>query len=43
LIFNTPGKLVRHARQLILRLAHGLNRFGNWFGALAKLPLPSTA
>ena len=43
LIFNTPGKLVRHARQLILRLTHGLNRFGNWFGALAKLPLPHTA
>lgn len=43
LIFNTPGKLVRHARQLILRLTRGLNRFGNWLGAMAKLPLPDTA
>ncbi len=43
LIFNTPGKLVRHARQLILRLRRGLNRFNNWLGALAKLPLPDTA
>jgi hypothetical protein len=43
LIFNTPGKLVCHARQLTLRLRRELNRFSNWFGALARLPLPSTA
>jgi hypothetical protein len=43
LIFNTPGKLVRHARQMILRLARGVSRFNNWLGALAKLPLPDTA
>jgi hypothetical protein len=43
LIFNTPGKLVRHARQLILRLRREWNRFGNWLGAMARLPLPSTA
>jgi Transposase DDE domain group 1 len=43
LIFHTPGKLVRHARQLILRLTRSLYRFSNWSGALARLPLPSTA
>jgi hypothetical protein len=43
LIFNTPGKLVRHARQLILRLRRQWHRFGNWAGAMAKLPLPSPA
>jgi len=41
LIINTPGKLVHHARQMILRLTRGLSRFNNWLGALAKLPLPS--
>lgn len=40
LIFNTPGKLVRHARQLILRLAQSMSRFNNWGGALRLLPLP---
>ncbi len=40
LIFNTPGKLVRHARRLILRLTRSLNRFSNWHGALRLLPLP---
>ena len=43
LIFNTPGKLARHARQMILRLTRGLNRFNNWPGAMARLPVPSTA
>jgi hypothetical protein len=43
LIFPTPGKLVRHARQTMLRLRRELNRFGNWAGAMAKLPLLSTA
>lgn len=40
LIFNTPGKLVRHARRTILRLLRTLNRFSNWHGALRLLPLP---
>ncbi|CAN5222769.1 hypothetical protein BH24GEM2_BH24GEM2_16720 [soil metagenome] len=40
LIFNTPGKLVRHARQVILRLTRSLSRFSNWHGALRLLPLP---
>lgn len=43
LIFNTPGKLIRHARQTVLRLVRSLNRFSNWSQALGKLPLPSTA
>lgn len=41
LIFNTPGKLVRHARQVILRLTRSLSRFSNWHGALGRLPLPT--
>jgi len=40
LIFHTPGKLVRHARQTILRLTRTMNRFSNWIGAMAKMPLP---
>ena len=40
LIFNTPGKLVHHARRTILRLARSWNRFTNWHGALRLLPLP---
>lgn len=40
LIFNTPGKLVHHARRTILRLTHSLSRFGNWHGAMRLLPLP---
>jgi hypothetical protein len=40
LIFHTPGKLIRHARQLVLRLVRGWQRFTNWHGALRLLPLP---
>jgi hypothetical protein len=40
LIFNTPGKLIHHARRTILRLARSWNRFTNWHGALRLLPLP---
>jgi hypothetical protein len=40
LIFNTPGKLVRHARRMILRLTRSLGRFSNWEQALRSLPLP---
>ncbi len=39
LIFNTPGKLVSHARRVILRLTRTLSRFSNWHGALRLLPL----
>lgn len=41
LIFHTPGKLVRDARRLVLRLTCSLNRFNNWQGALRLLPLPT--
>jgi hypothetical protein len=41
LIFNTPGKLVHHARRTLLRLARSWNRFGNWRGAIGLLPLPA--
>jgi hypothetical protein len=40
LIFNTPGKLIHHARRTILRLAWSWRRFTNWHGALRLLPLP---
>jgi len=40
LIFNTPGKLVHHARRTLLRLVRSWNRFGNWRHALGLLPLP---
>jgi hypothetical protein len=41
LIFYTPGKLVQHARQTLLRLARGWARFSNWHHALGLLPLPA--
>jgi hypothetical protein len=41
LIFNTPGKLVHHARRTRLRLGWSWQRFSNWHGALRLLPLPA--
>ena len=41
LIFNTPGKLVHHARSTLLRLGCSWQRFSNWHGALRLLPLPA--
>lgn len=41
LIFNTPGKLVHHARRTLLRLGWSWQRFSNWQGALRLLPLPA--
>jgi hypothetical protein len=41
LIINTPGKLVRHARLVVLRLTRSLSRFSNWHDALRLLPLPA--
>jgi DDE family transposase len=41
LVFNTPGKLVHHARRTLLRLVRSWNRFGNWQHALNLLPLPA--
>jgi hypothetical protein len=43
LIFNTPGKLVHHARKIVLRLARTWARFSNWKHAFEQLPLPCTA
>jgi len=41
LIFNTPGKLVHHARRTLLRLGYSWQRFSNWHAALRLLPLPA--
>jgi hypothetical protein len=43
LIFTAPGKLVHHARRTLLRLTRAWNRFGNWRGAFALLPLAAQA
>jgi len=40
LIFHTPGKLVHHARRVLLRLPRALRRFSSWRWALEQLPLP---
>jgi hypothetical protein len=39
LIFNTPGRLVHHARKLVLRLATTAARLAQWLEALKLLPL----
>jgi hypothetical protein len=39
LIFHTPGKLVWHDRQAILKLTRSLNRFADWHGVFRLLPL----
>jgi hypothetical protein len=41
LIIHTPGKLIRHARRTILRLAKTWTRFSNWSRAMRLLPLPA--
>jgi Transposase DDE domain group 1 len=43
LIFNTPGRLIHHARGVVLRIVRTWNRFSNWRHALLQLPVPSTA
>jgi len=40
LIFHTPGRLVRHARRLVLRLATTAARLAEWLEALRLLPMP---
>jgi len=40
LIFNTPGRLVRHARRLVLRVATTAARLAEWLEALRLLPAP---
>jgi hypothetical protein len=39
LIFHTPGRLVHHARRLVLRLATTVARLAEWLQALKLLPL----
>ena len=39
LVFAQPGKFVRHARQLRLRLLRAWKRFSNWSWAFERLPL----
>ena len=39
LIFNTPGRLVRHARRMVLRLSTTAARLGEWLEALRLLPI----
>ena len=41
LVFAQPGKFVRHARQLKLRLLRAWRRFASWRWAFAQLPLPA--
>ena len=41
LLFHTAGRLVHHARKLILRLAAAAERLAVWREALRLLPLPS--
>ncbi len=39
LIFNTPGRLVYHARRMVLRLATTAERLAEWLEALRLLPI----
>jgi hypothetical protein len=39
LVFVQPGRFVRHARQLTLRLMRAWRRFSNWTWAFEQLPL----
>jgi len=41
LFFNTPGKLVHHARKLVLRLRAAAMRLVDWTEILRLLPLPA--
>ena len=39
LIFNTAGRLVRHARRVVLRLATTAARLADWLEAVRLLPI----
>ena len=39
LIFNTPGRLVHHARRILLRLATTVARIAAWVEAMRLLPV----
>jgi len=39
LIFNTAGRVVRHARRMVLRLATTAARLADWLEAVRLLPI----
>ena len=39
LIFNTPGRLVHHARKMVLKLATTARRLAEWLEGMRLLPL----
>ena len=39
LVFNVPGRLVHHARKLVLRLATSAERIVDWLEAASLLPI----
>ena len=41
LVFNVPGRLVHHARKLVLRLATSAERIVDWLEAAKLLPIPA--
>lgn len=41
LIFNTAGRVVHHARTLVLRLARSAQQLAEWIEAFRLLPLPT--
>lgn len=41
LVFQTAGRLLQHARKMMLRLAAAAERIALWLAALRLLPLPS--
>lgn len=41
LILNTPGRLVHHARKIVLRLAASGQRIAEWLEAVRLLPVPA--
>lgn len=41
LIFPTPGRLVHHARQMVLKLACLRERITDWREAIRLMPLPA--
>lgn len=43
LIFNTPGRLVHHARKVLLRLAARRERLAEWIEAMRVLLIPAPA
>jgi len=40
LIFHTPGRIVHHARRVLLRLAAAKERIEEWIAAMKLLAVP---